>query len=333
MRCTILILVTAVAAAVSVEPATAQAAAADPLVVYCGRSETLAAPVFTELERNTGIRVEAHYAGSKKLQQRVVAEGGAGRADLLWLRDAGYLGWLADGEWLEPLPADLRAETDPRFDDPEGFWVGISGRMRVLVRNKLLGGSEQPPRSLTALAAGQKRGRLGWVPSGESFQAHISALRHAWGNSETSAWLKRMKKLEPKAYPNDSDLLQAVTDGTTAWGWVDYAATTPFMKPGTPLAISSFADGDMGNLLSISGAAVRKGTPHKREALHTLRFLLGDWTQRYLAERAHEYPARTGMAASDPFSLPRAFHPSFVDARSLVDTAPTRAMLKELALP
>ena len=42
---------------------------------------------------------------------------------------------------------------------------------------------------------------LGWAPGNASFQAHISALRHLWGEAETAQWLKDMIALEPKPTP------------------------------------------------------------------------------------------------------------------------------------
>ncbi len=323
----------AAAALLAACAAPASAASAGRLVVYCGRSKSVAAPVFAEWERQSGIHTELRYASSAQLQSRLSAEGEASPADLLWFRDAGYLAWLADSERLEPLPAQLRAGSDPRFHDREGFWLGISGRMRVLVANKNLADAGTLPDSLAALADEEWKGHLGWVPGSEGFVAHISALRHLWGNSETRSWLQRMKELKPLAYEQDSDLLEAIAVGRTAVGWTDYAAMKHLMKPGMPLTASSFAEGDAGNVLLISGAAVRKGTPRKREALRALSFLLGKWTQSYLAERAYEYPARSNIAAPDRFSLAASFHPTFVGPRAMVDLLPTRVMLQGLALP
>lgn len=321
----------AVLLAIPFAPATANAEPAT-LVVYCGRSRALAAPLLREFERRTGIQVEVRYGRSNELQRAVRAEGEMGRADLLWLRDAGHLAWLSGGEWLAPLPADLTDGTDPRFHDRRGAWVGLSASVRVLISHGGTTDAPAAPRTLAELAAERWTERLAWAPASDDFVAHVSALRHAWGNDETRTWLQRMAESRPQAYPDDAAVVRAVADAKRVLGWVEYAAFAELDKPGMGLRASAFSEGDAGNLVRVSAAALRKGTPNQAEALRALRFLLGEWAQRYLAEDAHELPARSEAAQSDRFSLLARFHPRFVDPQASVDLVPTRVMLSRLAL-
>ena len=103
------------------------------LVVYSGRSESLAGPIIDQFEGATGIRVSVKYGSTSEVAATLLEEGDASPADVFFAQDPGGLGAVVG--MLRPLPEDI-LETVPQWArSPEGTWVGISGRARVVVYN------------------------------------------------------------------------------------------------------------------------------------------------------------------------------------------------------
>ncbi|MEC8425259.1 MAG: extracellular solute-binding protein, partial [Myxococcota bacterium] len=171
-------------------PTAAPPAATTPVVtVYSGRGESLVGPLLSRVESETGVEVEIQYGDTAELVTRMITEGNESPADLIFAQDSGHLGALAARDLLAPLPESVTGAVDPRFRHSEGKWVGTSGRLRVLVYDTTKVKPEDMPRRLEELADPKWKGRIGWAPGNGSFQAHVSALRHTWGEEKTKAWL------------------------------------------------------------------------------------------------------------------------------------------------
>ena len=57
------------------------------------------------------------------------------RSDVYISQDGGALGALAQAGLLDTLPSDVLERVPAQFQSPDGVWVGLSGRARVLVYN------------------------------------------------------------------------------------------------------------------------------------------------------------------------------------------------------
>src|SRR5918996_4615252 len=101
------------------------------LTVYSGREEELVGPLFERFEQETGIDVEVRYGDSAELAATIAEEGGNSPADVFFAQDPGSLGAVASQ--LAELPDSILERVGERFRDPEGKWVGTSGRARVIV--------------------------------------------------------------------------------------------------------------------------------------------------------------------------------------------------------
>src|SRR5918995_5998388 len=98
------------------------------LTVYSGREEEIVAPLFDRFEEESGIDVEVRYGDSAELAATLAEEGDDSPADIFFAQDAGSLGAVADEDLLTELPADVLERVDERYRDPDGRWVGTSGR-------------------------------------------------------------------------------------------------------------------------------------------------------------------------------------------------------------
>ena len=115
-------------------PAAAQDAA-ETLVVYSGRNETLIAPILARFTEVTGVQVQVVYGDTAAVANQILEEGANSPADVYIGQDAGALGALAKAGALSVLPADVLERVPSIYASTDGYWVGLSARARVLVYN------------------------------------------------------------------------------------------------------------------------------------------------------------------------------------------------------
>ena len=120
------------------------------------------------------------------------------------------------------LPRASQCGSGSFFQDAKGLWIGTSGRLRTLVYDSNQLDEAALPKSLKELADPKWKGMLGWAPSNSSFQAHVSALRHIWGEEETQTWLEGVQANAPAVYPKNSPQVKAADAGQLKIGWVNH---------------------------------------------------------------------------------------------------------------
>jgi iron(III) transport system substrate-binding protein len=321
-------------------PEVAKSAPATPktdavsLTVYSGRGAVLVEPLFERFTKATGIAVEVRYDKSTgALAERLATEGKESPADVFFAQDSGYLGALAERGFLRAVPEATLAQTDPRFRPKSDKWVPVSGRARVLVYSPGRVPAAALPTSLSDLAKPEWRGRLGWAPSNASYQAHVSALRALWGEDKTRAWLAGIKANEPTVYPKNSPQVKAISSGEIDLGWVNhyYLHKLKASNPELKAANHSFAKGDAGNLMMLSGAGITAHTKRVEAAEKLLVFLLSDEAQTYFATSVYEYPVRSAIARH-PDVPPLSENLVQVKQAALTDVSGTVALLRSLGL-
>ena len=304
-----------------------------PLVVYSGRSESLVGLLFDRAREVTGLDIQVQYGDTAELVTRFMAEGVESPADLVFAQDSGHMGVLGERELLAPLPGALLEMADPVFRDPGGHWVGISGRLRVLVHNTDAVPAEEMPATLADLVNPAWAGRLGWAPMNSSFQAHISALRALWGEQKTREWLTALAALEPTRYPKNSAQVAATASGEIAIGWVNHYYLHRKKTSDFKAANHSFpTPHDAGNIMMVSGIGIRAGSPRGAKAQTLVEFLLGEEAQNTLAQEVYEYPARSGIPTHPDVPPLSSISLATVDPSALTDLGPTRALLRDLGL-
>jgi iron(III) transport system substrate-binding protein len=283
-------------------PAPAETAEGGSLTVYSGREEEIVAPLFERFEQETGIEVEVRYGNSAELVATLAEEGGSSPADVVFLQDAGSLGAAAAEGLLAPLPQATLDRVGAAYRDPEGRWVGTSGRARVVAYNTDLVAETDLPASIYDLADPRWQGKVGVAPTNGSFQAFVTALRLDAGDERARQWLEELKANEPKTYESNSQILEAVAAGEVEVGLVNHYYL-PLLKqeqPEAPVENHFLAPGDPGALVNVAGAGIVEGGEHADEAQRFVEFLLSDAGQQFYAEEAaeSEYPLVAGVPAA-----------------------------------
>lgn len=267
------------------------------LTVYSGREEDIVAPLFEKFEKETGIAVDVRYGDSTELAAQILEEGDNTPADVFFAQDAGSLGSL--GDRLAKLPDGVLARV-PSYRDPDGRWVGTSGRVRVVAYNTESYDEKELPDTIFGYTKDPFSGRVGYAPTNASFQAFVTAMRLSEGDDKTREWLQALKASGAKPYEKNLQILEAIAAGEIDVGFVNhyYLSLLKNEQPDAPVANHFLSAGDPGALVNVAGVGVIDGSAHADDAARFAAFLLADENQRYYAEEAveAEYPLVEGVS-------------------------------------
>ena len=292
-----LALVIAAVAAVSVSGCTAEAALPDKssIVVYAGRSEELIQPMIDQFTLETGIAVEVRYAGSAELAAQLSEEGQNSPADIFFAQDAGALGAVAKAGLLTKLPAEILGLVSPQYSAADGSWVGVSGRVRVIVYNP--DKVANVPSSVFDLAGPEWKGRIAIAPTNASFQAFVTAMRILHGEDKTLEWLQAMKT-NAVIYEKNSAILEAVENKSVDAGLINhyywFAMGREIGFDNLTSRLGQFESRDVGNLINAAGVGIVNDSNAARSFV---KYLLSPTGQQYFVDETSEYPLIAGIEA------------------------------------
>ena len=335
-RLTSLIVLAAVTV-MALSPLAMPAGRAQPstLTLYSGRTEALIGPLLERFTRDTGIEVRARYGDSAELAATILEEGTNSPADVLFSQDAGALGALASRGLLATLPAETLQRVDTKFQARDGFWVGVSGRARVIVYNTDLLSPADLPDAVAGLADPRWQGAIGWAPTNASLQASVTAMRLLEGEEAARQWLAGIKANRPKVYANNSAVVQAVANGEVQVGLVNHYYLYGFLKDRGP----SFSarnyhppTGGAGAIVNVAGVGLLNTATSSAAAQRFVDYLLSADAQQYFADQTFEYPLVAGVEPHpDLLPLAQINHPD-IDLANLADLEVTLRLMREVGV-
>jgi iron(III) transport system substrate-binding protein len=280
---------------------------ADPgeLVVYSGRSEALVAPIIAQFAEATGIQVDVRYGSTSEMAATLLEEGSNSPADVFFAQDPGGLGAVAKAGLFAALPNDLLSKAPERFRSPEGQWVGISGRARVVVYNTDRLKPEDLPADIADFTDPKWSGRIGWAPTNGSFQAMVTAMRVQWGEDKTRQWLEGIQTNQPKVFEGNAPIVEAVAAGEIDVGFVNHYYLYRYLQEqgdGFKARNHFLTGGGPGSLIMAAGAGRLASGKNEANALRFLQFMLSPVAQQYFSGQTFEYPVAEGVVT--PRGLP-----------------------------
>ena len=306
----------------------------DTLTVYSGRNESLIGPLLDQFVEDTGIEVEVLYGGTSAVANQILTEGENSPADVFIAQDGGALGALAAADMLSALPEEvLNLVVDSAFVSPDGVWVGLSGRARVLVYSpeSLDDAGLELPDSILDLTGEEWRGIVGWAPTNASFVSNVTAMRVLLGESETADWLAAMIANNVQSYPKNTPIVQAVIDGEIVAGLVNHYYLFRFLAedPEITATLHFFPDGDPGSLINVAGAAILESSDQPELALQFVEYMLSDSAQAYFATKTFEYPLVASVEPSVEVPSLEEIESPEIDLSDLDDLQGTLEMIED----
>ncbi|MDA1280015.1 MAG: iron ABC transporter substrate-binding protein [Chloroflexi bacterium] len=305
------------------------------LVVYSGRSESLIGPLVEDFEKLTGSSVRVSYGGTGPLAATLLEEGKNSPADIFFAQDPGGLG--AVDSMLDQLPSDVLESVPDWARDPEGRWVGTSGRARVVVYNTDMLNEADLPDSIEDFANPEWKGRIGWPPTNGSLHAMITAMRREWGENRTRTWLEGIVANEPKTYENNTATVAAAAAGEIEVGFVNHYYLHRFIaEEGESFSARNYytRSADPGSVILVAGIGLLKESNNKDLAIQFIKFLLSSSGQQYFASQTYEFPLNENAKADSLLPNLVDITKPAIDLGDLSDLEGTQDLLREVgALP
>ena len=320
------------------EEKTAEKANADgpgSLVIYSGRSESLVGPIVAQFEETTGINVAVKYGKTGEIAATILEEGSNSPADVFFAQDPGGLGEVANAGLFEPLPGSITEKVPAWARSPESQWVGISGRVRVIIYNTESITPDRMPTNMHGFTGPEWRGRIGWAPTNASFQSMVTAMRVVWGEEETREWLRGIQANEPQVYPKNTPAVAAAGSGEIDVGFVNHYYLYRFLaEEGDEFRARNYhvTDGGPGGIILVAGGGILKGAENRDNAERFFSFMLSEVAQQYFAGQTYEYPLISGVQTAHLLTPLEEINNPEIDMASLDDLAGTQAMLRDLGI-
>ena len=285
-----------------------ESAGAGELNLYSSRHYDTDVALYNNFTEETGIKINLIEAGADELIERIKSEGEASPADLLITVDAGRL-WRAEQAGIfQPIDSPVLNERLPaNMRHPDGLWVGLSKRARVIVYNAEAGLLE-PLSDYSDLANPAHKGKVCIRSSSNIYNMSLMAgIVSRMGEAVAEEWAAGVvNNFARTPQSNDTGQIRAVASGECQIGVANtyYLARLAASDDPADQAVASavkivFPDQEgNGTHVNISGAGLVSTSPNPENAVKFLEYLSSDAAQLLFANGNNEYPAVPGIAAS-----------------------------------
>lgn len=308
------------------------AAADKSLTVYSGRSEELIGELVSAFEAETGIDADVRYGDSGELAALLLTEGDASPADVFFSQDAGALG-AVESQLTDLKSSNLEA-VDSKFRATNGKWVGVTGRVRVIVYNPAL--VDNPPTAIDDIIDPRYEGKIGYAPTNASWQSFVTGLRVLRGEDGARKWLTDFAALEPVAFEKNAAVRDAVNDGTVALGLVNHYYLLEKIAAEGEASVTArnqfIGGGDPGGLVNVAGIGVLAGASHPGAAQKFVDFLQSRTALDYFRTRTWEYILQNGEAQPEGLPTLETLNAPSIDLSALSSIGETQELLASVGL-
>lgn len=301
------------------------------LTIYSGRSESLIGPIIEQFEQDTGIETEVRYGKTAGLALAILEEGQNSPADIYFAQDAGALGALSKEGRLLTIPTQILQGVDDAFKSPDGEWIGITGRARVVDYNTDLVDKSELPKSIWGFVEPEWKGKIGWAPPNGSFQSFVTALRVLEGEDRAREWLLGIMANEPVAYSGNTPTVEGIARGEVHVGFVNNYYLQRFLAedPEFPVA-HHYTNGDAGSMINVAGVGIVDTTQDQDLAEQFIEYMLSDKAQNFFATTTYEYPLAGNVEVVGPQSSLENINIPDIDLSDLDDLEGTLDLLRDI---
>jgi len=285
-------------------------ALASEVNVYSGRKEKLIKPLLDRFTAQTGIKTNLVTAKADKLLTRLKNEGRNTPADIFITVDAGRLYRAKQAGVFASVNSDvLNSAVPEHLRDPEGQWVGLSQRARVIFYAK----DRVKPEDLSTyenLASEHWKRKICIRGSGNIYnQSLVASLIAANGTDTAQQWSNQLvNNMARPPKGGDRDQIKAAAAGqcdiaianTYYYGSMLANKKDPSqVKAAQAMGVFWPNQSGRGTHVNISGAGVTKHAKNPDNALKLLEFLVSPESQKWYAEVNFEYPVIENAEISD----------------------------------
>lgn len=282
--------------------------AQDELNVYSARKEAYIKPLLDKFAASRDIGVNLVTSKADALIQRLSSEGKHSPADVFITTDAGRLHRAKQADLLQPITnADVLALAPEQYRDPEGYWLGLSLRVRAIVFDPNKVSAEQLS-TYENLADPTWKNQICIRSSNNIYnQSLVASLIAHHGVDATQDWANKfVKTFARKPQGGDRDQVKAV-----AAGQCNIAVVNSYylgnMINGSEEEQAAAAkvklfwpnQEDRGAHVNISGVGVAKHSKNQQLALELIEFLFTEESQTWYGDVNLEFPVISGLTSNE----------------------------------
>jgi iron(III) transport system substrate-binding protein len=300
-------IVTAILTAAIAIPSGSAAFADGELNLYSSRHYDTDERLYSDFEKETGIKINRIEGDADELIERLKAEGANSPADVLITVDAGRIWRAADAGLFSPVDSPVLEERIPEaLQHPDNLWFGFSTRARIIFYAK--DRVSEPPQTYDELADPKYKGKICTRSGSNIYMLSLLASRIAEeGADAAKSWAKGLKdNLARPPQGGDTDQLRALVSGECD---IALANTYYFARSLRTEVEGLSASTDQigwvfpdqqgrGAHINVSAAGVLANAPNRDKAIRFLEYLSSDTAQEYFATGNDEYPVVEGAGLS-----------------------------------
>ncbi len=268
------------------------------VVVYTSTDQVFSEPVLKEFQKRTGIKVKMVFdteeTKSTGLVNRLIAEKNNPKADVFWSNDPMRVEILKQKGVLQPYFSPEAKNIPDKFKDPEGYWTGFSGRIRVLLVNTKLIPEREFPDSINDMLLPKWKNQFSLAnPLFGTTSFHIASLFVIWGDDKAKDFLEKLVKNGIKLASSNGEVARWVSIGKVKFGFVDSDDAYSMIDEGYPvkMIIPDQKENQIGTLFIPNAVAMIKNCPHPETAKKLIDFLLSPTAEEMLAkEKCRQIP-------------------------------------------
>ena len=274
--------------AAAIATITTPAAAQQRVSIYTAHTANIVDRLIPEFEKATGIKADVVKAGSGDIINRVRAEAGNPKADVIWSIGAELL--EANTDLLEPYQPKEAAMIADAFRT-SGAWLPYTGILNVFVVNTKKLKPEEYPKTWADLAAPRFKGLVSMADAEKSGSSYmqLNTFLTIYGDND-AGWNKFkdvFKNLNVSAssgavprFVNDGEAVVGITLEDNAW---------LYLKGGGPVAIVYPEDGTS---VIADGMALVKKAPNAAAGKAFIDWALSAATQNMAVQELGRRPIR-----------------------------------------
>lgn len=327
----------AVAAAALVPVWQGQAQAAEEVNLYSYRQPFLIEPFLADFTKETGIKVNVVFA-KKGVLERLKREGANSPADAILTVDISRLKAHVDEGLLQPVKSSVVEKNIPAaYRDPDGMWVGLTLRTRLLAVSKDRVKEGEITR-YEDLADPKWKGKICTRPGGHVYnRALVASLIAHHGEKQAEELVSKIAaNFARKPQGNDRGQAKAVFEGVCDvaiinnyyYGKMKYNDEKPEQKKWAEAVRLVFPNqGDRGSHVNVSGAGITKHAKNKENAIKLIEYLSSPAAQRMYAEKNFEYPVNPSVEWSEELASWGRFKADSLSLRKVADLSPAAQKL------
>ena len=315
----------------------ARAAGPATLTLYSAQHHQMVDLLTQAFTKQTGIQVRVHSGEAPEIANQIAQEGAQSPADVYFTENSPELTLLDEKGLLAKVDPSTLEQVPAKYSAADGDWVGILARENVLAFNPSMIQESQLPGSLMDLAKPEWKGKVAIAPSDADFLPLVEAVVALKGKPVALDWLKGLKQ-NAQIFDDDEGVVAAVDRGAVATGIINnyYWARLRTEEGAQKMhsQIHHFANGDVGALVNVSGAAVLRSSTHPEAAQKFLAFLVSKPVQEMLGKSDidFEYPLAKGVAPNPLLKPFDQLQPPKITMAQLGDDQEAAELLRQAGL-